>query len=206
MGILLFVILLSYQSFQRFSGILAKSLQADLYQKLAYTDRLTNAPNRMAFERDLKTLFQNSGENNPETGVDRSFGQEAATIGIFDLNNLKEINDSFGHKYGDSAIINTYETLKEVFSESGECYRIGGDEFACFIKAEKTEEVDALREKLNQRVKVKAEGLFYPFVIAQGYSTITKDEKIDLERIIHCADREMYKDKESKKTGVAVKV
>ena len=83
LGIFLFVILLSYQSFQRFSGVLTKSLQADLYQKLAYADRLTHAPNRMAFERDLKTLFQNSSENNPETGVDRSFGQEAVTIGIF---------------------------------------------------------------------------------------------------------------------------
>ena len=206
-GILLFVILLSYQSFQRFSGILAKSLQADLYQKLAYTDRLTNAPNRMAFERDLKTLFQDEAVASSETEKGSPIiNHDRVTIGIFDLNNLKEINDSFGHKYGDSAIINTYETLKEVFSESGECYRIGGDEFACFIKAEDHREIDTLKELLNQRVKEKAEGLFYPFVIAQGYSTITKDEKIDLERIIHRADREMYRDKESKKTGVAVKV
>ncbi len=76
---------------------------------------------------------------------------------------------------------------------------MGGDEFACFIRTERSEEIESFKERLNKRVKEKAEGLFYPFMIAQGYSIITRDEKVDLERIIHRADQAMYKDKKTKK-------
>ena len=187
-GILLFVITLTYHSIQRLSLILKRSLKAELYQKLAYTDQLTNAPNRMAFERDLEKLFLDDEEIEP------------ITIGIFDLNNLKEINDTYGHKYGDSAIINTYDTLKGVFSEMGSCYRIGGDEFACFLKVNSDEAIEDLKEKLNHKVMEKNEKLFYPFVIAQGYELIPTDKRIDIDTLIHRADQNMYEDKEMKKT------
>ncbi|HCX64458.1 MAG TPA: hypothetical protein DHN33_04520, partial [Eubacteriaceae bacterium] len=116
-GILLFVFRLIVDSLIQLNSLFKKSLQADLHEKMAHTDQLTKAPNRMAFDRDLKALIRQN--------------KEPTTVGIFDLNNLKQINDYYGHKYGDEAIIQVYETLCEVFSKHGTCYRIGGDEFAC---------------------------------------------------------------------------
>ena len=144
----------------------------------------------MAFQRDLDHLYRDAQE------------KETITIGVFDLNDLKEINDPYGHKYGDSAIINAYDTLKEVFSDHGTCYRIGGDEFACFLELKNNETIKELKERVNKRVKEKKEGLSYPFVIAQGYSILPVDEIMSVDQIIHRADQDMYKDKELKKKFV----
>ena len=45
---------------------------------------------------------------------------------IADLNNLKRINDTYGHRLGDEAIINTANLINDNFNDIGNCYRIGG--------------------------------------------------------------------------------
>lgn len=50
---------------------------------------------------------------------------------LFDLDDLKKINDTHGHAVGDEAIKKAFDILNEIFKDYGECYRIGGDEFAC---------------------------------------------------------------------------
>lgn len=54
---------------------------------------------------------------------------------IADLNNLKLINDTLGHQYGDEAIKLTADVLHSSFSDIGSCYRIGGDEFCVISNA-----------------------------------------------------------------------
>ena len=55
-----------------------------------------------------------------------------AVIFMFDLNNLKETNDVYGHKAGDELILDAARSIKECFRNIGNTYRIGGDEF-CVI-------------------------------------------------------------------------
>jgi diguanylate cyclase (GGDEF)-like protein len=66
-----------------------------------------------------------------------------------DLDNLKGINDTFGHKEGDQALVDTSEILKETFRESDIIARIGGDEFV--VLAMNSLETSA--EKLINRYK-----------------------------------------------------
>ena len=66
---------------------------------------------------------------------------------MIDLDDLKEVNDTYGHESGDQYIISAAEILKKIVGESGLTARHGGDEFVLFLE-EKSEE--ALQEKLLQ--------------------------------------------------------
>ena len=60
-----------------------------------------------------------------------------ATILYFDDNNFKEINDNYGHSYGDEVLQIIAQTIKEVYSKHGRTYRIGGDEFCVILDYQK---------------------------------------------------------------------
>ena len=189
-GVILFAGILTFNAVKRISELHRKSLQADLYEKLAYADPLTKSPNRMAFDRDLHMLLRDQ--------VDHEI-----TVGIFDLNNLKFINDTYGHKYGDAAIIATYETLQDVYGKHGICYRIGGDEFACIIRDLDQAAVSQLAEALNKQTTERDKSLFYPFVIAQGFAAIHPENSVTVDALKHQADKNMYLDKQRKKAQLA---
>lgn len=186
-GVLLFVAILSIQSIQRIGKTRRRLFQSELYEKLAFTDQLTNAPNRMAFERDLYLLFQKPPS-------------DYIYVGFFDLNNLKSINDLYGHKFGDEAIIRSYAVIQELFSPHGRCYRIGGDEFACILKGLDLSTIESMADKLNASVEAVNNELFYPFVIAQGYAELDRRRQTTVDELMHEADQNMYKDKALKKS------
>jgi diguanylate cyclase (GGDEF)-like protein len=81
-------------------------------REAAYTDALCGVPNRAAFLARI--------EAPPARG----------TVAMIDLDNLKTINDRFGHAAGDAALATAARCLRERCGESGTVYRIGGDEFA----------------------------------------------------------------------------
>lgn len=186
-GVLLFVAILSVQSISRIGNVRRKIFQSELYEKLAFTDQLTKAPNRMAFDRDLYVLFQKPPS-------------DYIHVGFYDLNNLKTINDRFGHKYGDDAIIRSYAVISDVFSNFGSCYRIGGDEFACILIGPDKQTLDSMAEELNSKVNEAGRDLFYPFVLAQGYAELNRRMQTTVDELMHEADKNMYQDKLLKKS------
>jgi diguanylate cyclase (GGDEF)-like protein len=54
---------------------------------------------------------------------------------VFDINNLKVVNDKFGHEYGNKLIVSSANAIVAIFGEEN-TYRIGGDEFAVIIENE----------------------------------------------------------------------
>ena len=88
--------------------------------KLAYTDVMTGTLNRNAYERRLNTLRK-------ETADLRDI-----TVIAVDINDLKKLNDTYGHQTGDEALKTVAEFLLTSIGERAEVYRIGGDEFVCF--------------------------------------------------------------------------
>ena len=67
------------------------------------------------------------------------------------MNNLKTINDCYGHEEGDFSLNTIGHYLEESVKEGGICARIGGDEFACVIQANGTEEGSRYKKALMQR-------------------------------------------------------
>ena len=84
----------------------------------AYHDTMTNLYNRSYYERKIKETVRNAQENNTKFA-----------IAIFDLDNLKDINDAEGHNSGDNLIRHTAVLLQRLNKENITTFRFGGDEF-----------------------------------------------------------------------------
>lgn len=149
-------------------------------------DALTEIPNRAAFKKEMKACGR----------------IPKVLIAVFDLNDLKKINDVRGHVVGDNVIKQAGLLIKECFHGYGTPFRIGGDEF-CVICRNITESV------LKERFEVlKGKTMQYnisvadPIHIAYGYSFFDPCDMNDIYEAFAIADRRMYENKYILKTGI----
>ena len=152
---------------------------------LAHQDTLVCLPNRRGFMRELERL------------VDRAkrYGESAAMLYV-DLDGLKMINDTFGHKAGDEALTQVAQLLVGGVRRSDVVARIGGDEFGILLSH--ADEISA-HETAGRLVDLIAdcdfmhEGDALPLSVAIGVATIGSED--EPETIMARADEEMYRRK-----------
>ncbi|MGM0366605.1 MAG: diguanylate cyclase [Actinomycetota bacterium] len=159
----------------------------DRYRFLSFHDPLTSVYNRLYFEEEIKKINKNISRYLPLTVV------------IADINNLKKINDSFGHSTGDRTIKAVAEMLLSMVRKNDVLARIGGDEF-CAILPQTDEYIikDRVRE-LAEKIKAYCPSdKNIDIDVALGVYTTDRDD-ISLEEILKRADRLMYRDKEKKR-------
>ena len=142
-------------------------------------DKLTGAYNRNYYDQRLKEL---SSEDYSEL-----------SIIMCDSNNLKYINDRYGHQKGDALLEKTVSIIKEVIGNEGEIIRTGGDEFIilCLNCSE-----NHCKELVKQIKSNETTSKLYnvPISNSYGYVTIVKGS-MDLEEAVSVAEKQMYKDK-----------
>lgn len=114
-----------------------------------------------------------------------------------DLDHLKGINDTFGHKEGDEALIETAKILKETFRESDIIARIGGDEFAVVQMEDSTIDTEAVTVRLqNNLEKYNAEkNREYDISLSFGIAYYDPDSSDSIDEILIQADALMYENK-----------
>ena len=112
---------------------------------------------------------------------------------MFDINNLKYTNDTYGHQAGDSIIKDAADILHSVFSDIGQLYRIGGDEFLVISERTYTS-AQAVYTLLEQQLKEYNKNAAYPLSIAKGYASNIRHNK-GIEELLESADHAMYEDK-----------
>jgi diguanylate cyclase (GGDEF)-like protein len=118
-------------------------------------------------------------------------------IGVFDINNLKKINDSLGHESGDAYIVNCCQLLCKTFKNSP-VYRIGGDEFAVLLMEEDFKNRDELLLKMKDRMKEIASQDPTPeerVSIAGGIAVFDPENDLKVADVFTRADAAMYDDK-----------
>lgn len=124
---------------------------------------------------------------------------EAFALMLFDINNLKKMNDTYGHQQGDMMIASFCSCLKEAVGERGKIYRIGGDEFICISEGctelEAREMLDSFDDKIRQQ---GSNGI--PFSAAYGYTIFTPHNKSDFYAAQKIADTRMYEMKRRMKS------
>jgi diguanylate cyclase (GGDEF)-like protein len=123
--------------------------------------------------------------------------EEPLTAVLFDLNSLKYINDNYGHLVGDSAIKKCSECIKEAFSSKGECFRIGGDEFAVLAKTD--DPIDKECSTFERLASAWNKKLSFTFSVAYGvakFNTLVDKSAYDT---VKRADFAMYHMKEEQK-------
>ena len=117
-------------------------------------------------------------------------------VAVFDLNDLKTINDTKGHDVGDIYIYNASMLISEFFAHSP-VYRIGGDEFAVILQGEDYENRDTLIEKFNkQALDNKASD---KVVVSSGLASFNADTDKNFISVFERADKMMYKCKKQLK-------
>lgn len=155
--------------------IVFKGVFAPFHKKLAYTDVLTGLDNRTAFEMDLRRLQYEIRDH------------EKIVFIVFDLNNLKMVNDMLGHGAGDDYLKKGAQIIHKHFDCVGQCYRIGGDEF-CVIA--ETSDDTALRDILENdftqdmisEKKYICDGEKGYFAIAYGMAVYDKEKLLSFKK------------------------
>lgn len=156
----------------------------------------------LSLKDDLTGLYNRRGFFAlAEQGLKNAQRMRAEMLLIFgDLDNLKGINDTFGHKEGDQALADTSQILKETFRESDIIARIGGDEFV--ILAMNSFETSA--EKLIQRLKkvLRDNQLLtrrpYTLSLSLGLSFFDPRNPCSVDVLLAQADKLMYENKPQK--------
>ncbi len=155
--------------------------------ELTETDVLTSVKNRAAYS--TKETYLNS--------IVRSGAKTKFAIGVFDINNLKKINDSLGHEAGDTYIVNCCSVLCKIFRNSP-VYRIGGDEFAILLMEEDYDRRDELLSLLKVRMQEIAETNPPPeglVSVAGGIGVYEPGNDDRVSDVFARADAAMYEDK-----------
>lgn len=154
---------------------------------LAHQDALLTLPNRRGFLRELESLISR---------VSR-YGENAAMLFV-DIDGLKTINDSFGHKAGDEALIHVAQVLSQGVRKSDCVARLGGDEFGILLAHSDEPSARDTAARLAMEIgscEATCDGNTLPLGVAIGVTMIQPDDTTDA--VIARADRAMYYDKTS---------
>ena len=185
MGSLLFLMLIGLYLIQENHRMQVANSQA--LERLAYTDGLTGMKNRLAFNK-----VESSLREDPDAKY---------MIIQFDINDLKVVNDFYGHAEGDRHISAAAEIIRDSVHDLGDSYRVGGDEFIAIITGSDVEETAHGAIKLMERLTEEFNAKENPPVkldIAYGMAMFTVSDG-DMEKSVRLADQRMYECKRIKK-------
>ena len=166
--------------------VVEQGFKYDFISKLAYSDGLTGLGNRTAYLEQLEA-YGNNQEKSMQLG-----------IVYLDVNNLKMVNDSQGHEFGDELIKRAARIIEESFGNFGKSYRIGGDEFCVLMTGTDIEKMYENGLSVFQYLtdKTNTAGVYtFRVQIAHGFAVCKEITKEKIEETIAIADNRMYQDK-----------
>lgn len=197
MGFLFYILVMGIQNVNKSRKSMEKAKEGEIYRKLAYTDELTGLLNRTAFTEDLDRRVETDKITQNDTIL-------PTVIFMFDLNDLKKCNDTYGHDYGDQYIMMAADILKKIFVDDGGCYRIGGDEFCAWSSDVSQKKINAKLRVLEEQIKEQRRKDFVvKFSMAVGYAVYQEKEDANLYETMKRADTMMYERKQEYKRRVA---
>lgn len=157
----------------------------------AYTDPLTNLPNRRAFEGESQKILENF------TRYNRKF-----CIAMLDLNGFKRINDNYGHTNGDRALRQMADCIKRSLRKTDILARYGGDEFIVLLPETDLEAATLVMEKLISAIESCEiqinESSVEKLSISYGLSLFPQTSR-NLDELIAAADKHLYRNKNQQK-------
>ena len=167
-----------------------KDEEIDQISEDAYKDALTGVGSKMAYVKKVRDIDAEIVQGN------RDFG-----IVMVDLNDLKRINDEYGHKMGDIFIKGCCHIICEVFKHSP-VYRIGGDEFVVILSGEdyenRFERIGELKGKYEQALSDKIVKPWEKYSASVGMAELSSDD-LTVDFVFKRADKAMYEEKKKYK-------
>ena len=165
----------------------------DQLNAISVTDELTGLYNRRGFFEVVSRTLNDK----------RSTGAEGL-VGYIDMDSLKQVNDSFGHKEGDFALMSIANILRKSFPRGTIIARIGGDEYAVFVPNMTGSSIRDIIDSMNyyhDRVNER-EGKPYYIDFSYGFKELICSEDLDFEAMMVEADEMLYANKKNKRKDI----
>ena len=160
-------------------------------EHLLYTDTLTNVYNRNYYNDKVKEKLDTY--------------QYPQTIIVSDVNNLKVVNDNYGHLIGDELLKSFADTLRQAFPKCNLILRMGGDEFHLILEnvdeGQLGDEIAKVKEIISEKRITVHRNKIIKMSAAFGYATRNYPEE-NIDSIIALADQRMYEDKKKTKSEI----
>jgi len=157
-------------------------------------DDLTGLHNRRGFMMEGRKMFRHLKRH-----------EQYIMVFYADMDDLKKINDTFGHEEGDVAIRGAASVLRQIFREQDIVARIGGDEFIAMLlcKKEMTGLEEVIMERLHRSLQRYNQTIVkpYPLSISIGVTSTLDDADKDMETLMREADERLMAEKKRKKRG-----
>lgn len=176
-----------------------KSLTAHMKENIttlnrrAYIDALTSVRNKRAYADYLEEL---------QTSMDDDREHTEFAVGVFDCDDLKQINDKYGHDKGDVYLKTASRLMCRVFQHCP-VFRIGGDEFSVILQNDSFRDRDELIREFNdamEKTNASAENPWEQVRVSFGISVYDSEQDGAAIDVVRRADRNMYENKRNRKT------
>lgn len=164
-----------------------------MLRQISKNDELTGIYNRRGFIELAQEKL-----NNPMNS------DKQAVMVFADMDNLKSVNDLFGHDDGDFALITSAMMLKKCFRSTDIIARVGGDEFAAFAFTNMPNFTDVFKQRLAEVIEVFNKNSQKPYYIeiSAGVYEFTCSTDTSLPELMNKADELLYKQKKNKRTNI----
>lgn len=182
----------------RFTNLLENALNEvrvtnEILSRESVSDQLTSLYNRRGFMLQSENILE----------IRKKDGFRGAVL-FADLDSLKVINDTFGHKNGDFAIVTAASYLKSNLDSNAITGRIGGDEFVAFIPDTDEDKMKAVCENIRSMASEfnLQSDKPYNIRVSMGYYCFDSADGQSLEHLMSMADRALYENKKLKNKDV----
>ena len=120
-----------------------------------------------------------------------------------DIDGLKNINDTLGHKEGDKILINAADILRETYRNSDIIARMGGDEFVVFPIGSSGDDIDMNVSRLQKNIEIhnSSTASSYRISMSSGVAYYDPEFPCSVDELLAKADRSMYENKKHKRNG-----
>lgn len=163
--------------------------RTETLEKMAHTDTLTDIPNRRAFVKVMETeMMRAANFNSP------------LSLALFDLDNLKSINDTLGHLSGDQALLELAHFVRSQLRREDYLFRFGGDEFILVFSDTELQDAVEIANRLRQKVESQPFEHGIDLTISFGVTRFHPGE--NLNEVLRRSDQALYAAKSKGKNQV----
>ena len=150
----------------------------EFYRMTLQIDGVTELLNRRCYETALMDV------------------KPGSVILLTDLNDFKVVNDTYGHSVGDLCLIRTAEIMRRIYGRYGQCFRIGGDEYAVLLTRH-TKDIKQLNDDFFTVVEQMVKEDPRMTGISLGYAYVNSSGE-NIAGVVNLADQELYRSKQKR--------
>lgn len=163
----------------------------NIQNRSLYIDHLTGAFNR----KKMKVVLLEK--------IKKSKHKHSFSMMMIDVNDFKMINDTFGHKEGDEALIRIAKLIELAIEKEDILIRYGGDEFCVILKSDDETEVKKIARRIHMLINKENKRVRYPYNIhvSIGYGVYEVESQLSAEAFVHQIDQHMYIEKQRMKSS-----